>query len=53
MLYLINIWLNKMNGDLNIFLYVLEFDFSFRFMSLRCVTSFVFEIGNFILVDAY
>ena len=41
-----------MNGDLNIFLYALEFDFSFRFMGLRYAISFVFEIGNFILVDA-
>ena len=42
-----------MNGNLNIFLYVLEFDFSFRFMGLRCATSFLFEIENFILVGAY
>ena len=26
-----------MNGNLNIFLYALEFDFSFRFMGLRWV----------------
>ena len=42
-----------MNGNLNIFLYALEFDFSFRFMGLRCATSFLFEIENFILIDAY
>lgn len=53
MLYLINIWLNKMNGDLNIFLYALEFNFSFRFMGLRYATTFLFEIENFILVDAF
>ena len=42
-----------MNGDLNIFLDALEFDFSFRFTGLRCATSLFFAIGNLILVDVY
>ena len=42
-----------MNGNLNIFMYALEFDFSFRFMGLKCATSLLFAIGNLILVDAY
>ena len=45
MLYLINMLLNKMNGNLNIFLYALELDFSFRFMGLRCLTSFYSQSG--------
>ncbi len=53
MFYVINIWLNKMNGSLNILLYALEFGFSFRFMGLRWVACFLFEIEILILVDAY
>ena len=37
MIVLINMWLNKMNDNLNIFQYVLELDFSFLFMGLGCI----------------